>query len=337
MIELRKKIDEYDYLYLSARIHALENKLLTRERIERMLSARTAEEAAKVLSECGYGDFPAVLTPSAIEAALDGARQAVFADLRREAPDPAMVDVFCIKYDYHNMKVLIKGEATGQDPAPLLLEAGRYPAGQLREDYEKGALDRYAPRFRQAAAEAREALAASGDPQAADLVLDRACYAELLEAAQASGSAFLEGYVRLSIDVADLRSAVRSARTGRGAAFLQRVLLPGGAVDPEKLAAAVLSGAELAVLYAHGWLSAAAEAGDEARKGGALTRFERLCDDALTHYLSQARRAAFGEQPLIGYLYAKESELTAIRIILTGRLAGLDTETIRERLRESYV
>ena len=33
MIELRKKIDEYDYLYLSARIHALENKLLTRERI----------------------------------------------------------------------------------------------------------------------------------------------------------------------------------------------------------------------------------------------------------------------------------------------------------------
>ena len=219
----------------------------------------------------------------------------------------------------------------------LLLEAGRYPAGQLREDYEKGALDRYAPRFRQAAAEAREALAASGDPQAADLVLDRACYAELLEAAQASGSAFLEGYVRLSIDVADLRSAVRSARTGRGAAFLQRVLLPGGAVDPEKLAAAVLSGAELAGLYAHGWLSAAAEAGDEARKGGPLTRFERLCDDALTHYLSQARRAAFGEQPLIGYLYAKESELTAIRVILTGQLAGLDTETIRERLRDSYV
>ena len=100
---------------------------------------------------------------------------------------------------------------------------------------------------------------------------------------------------------------------------------------------AVLSGAELAGLYAHGWLSAAAEAGDEARKGGPLTRFERLCDDALTHYLSQGRRAAFGEQPLIGYLYAKESELTAIRIILTGRLAGLDTETIRERLRESYV
>ena len=332
---MKKKINEYDYLYLSARIHALENKLLTRERMERMLSARTAEEAAKVLSECGYGDFPA-LTPSSIEAALDRARQETFAGLRREAPDPAMVDVFCIQYDYHNLKVLVKGEATGQDPAPLLLEAGRYPAGRLREDYEKGALDRYAPRFRQAAAEARDTLAASGDPQTADLVLDRACYAELLEAAQSSGSPFLEGYVRLSIDSVNLRAAVRAARMGRGSDFLRRVLLPGGSTDADRLLAASGSGG-LAGVFSHTWLAEAAQAGDEARKGGPLTRFERLCDDALTRYLSQGRRIPFGEHPLIGYLYAKESELTAIRVILTGRLAGLDAETIRERLRESYV
>ena len=45
---------------------------------------------------------------------------------------------------------------------------------------------------------------------------------------------------------------------------------------------------------------------------------------------------AFGEHPLIGYLYAREAELTTIRIILTGRLAGLDTDAIRERLRDMY-
>ena len=82
---------------------------------------------------------------------------------------------------------------------------------------------------------------------------------------------------------------------------------------------------------------AAAASGAEAVKGGALTDFERLCDNALTAYLTQGKRVAFGEHPLIGYLYAKENELTTIRIILTGRLAGLDSDTIRERLRESYV
>ena len=40
---------------------------------------------------------------------------------------------------------------------------------------------------------------------------------------------------------------------------------------------------------------------------------------------------------MIGYLYARENEFTAIRIILSGRMAGLEGDTIRERLRESYV
>ena len=222
---MAKKQNEYDYLYLSARIHAMENKLLTRERMERMLSARSAEEAAKVLSECGYGDFPS-LTPAAIEGVLDAARLALFADLRRAAPDPAIVDVFCIKYDYHNAKVLLKAEATGQSPDRLLLDAGRYPAGRLKEDYVQGDLSRYSPAFAQAVAQARELLASSGDPQAADLLLDRAYYAEMLSAAQAAGSPFLEGYVRLSIDSVNLRSVVRSARMGKGPDFLRRLLPP---------------------------------------------------------------------------------------------------------------
>ena len=54
-------------------------------------------------------------------------------------------------------------------------------------------------------------------------------------------------------------------------------------------------------------------------------------------YISAAKQVPFGEQPLIAYLAARDSEQTAIRIILTGRLAGLPTDVIRERLREPYV
>ena len=333
---MAKKLKEYDYLYISARIHAMENKLLTRERMERMLSARSAEEASKVLSECGYGDFPS-LTPAAIEHTLDAARLSLFAELRRAAPDPAIVDVFCIKYDYHNAKVLLKAEATGQSPDELLLDAGRYPAGRLREDYVQGDLSRYSPTFAQAVAQAKELLASSGDPQAADLLLDRAYYTEMLAAAKAARSPFLEGYVRLSIDSVNLRSVVRAARMGKGPDFLRRVLLPEGNVKTDSLLAAGAGAADLAGVFAHTYLTAAAQEGAEAMRGGSLTQFERLCDNALTAYLSQGKRVAFGEHPLIGYLYAKENELTTIRIILTGRLAGLDAETIRERLRESYV
>ena len=329
-----KKLKDTDYLSISARVRAMENGLLTRERMERMLEARSVEEAAKVLAECGYGEMNS-FTPAALDERLSEARDAVYQDLQGAVPDPNVIDVFRIKYDYHNAKVLLKAAAVGRDPGPLLLDAGRYPAGQLREDVERGDLDRYSETFRQAVAAARETLASSGDPQAADFILDRAYYAEMLQAAQASGSSFLEGYVRLSIDNANLRALVRSLRMGKGPDFLKRALLSGGNVPPDRLLTA--GGGELPALFARTPLEEAAQAGAEALGGGPLTQFERLCDNALTAYLSQARRVPFGEHPLIGYLYAKENELTAIRVILTGRLAGLDTETIRERLRESYV
>ena len=39
-----------DYLTLSARIHAMETRLLTEERMDRMIDARDTDEAAKVLT-----------------------------------------------------------------------------------------------------------------------------------------------------------------------------------------------------------------------------------------------------------------------------------------------
>lgn len=332
---MSKKINEYDYLSLSARIRVLEGRLLTRARMERMLDARTPEEAAKVLSECGYPEFDD-LSPAGIDQVLDRVRRETMADLREACPDPALVDLFCIQYDYHNAKVLVKARAMGRDPEGLLIDAGRYPAGKLREAFDKGEVQG-SEVFCQAVAQAEAVLAEEGDPQGADLILDRAYFAELLAAARASRSAFLLGYVQRSIDAANLRSAVRAGRMGKGPEFLRRVLIPGGTVETDRLSAAVTGTGDLTAVVGTGPLTAAAEAGSAALEGGPLTRFEKLCDDAVTDYLAGSKMVPFGEPPVLAYLYARQAEQTTIRIILTGRAAGLDTETIRERLRESYV
>lgn len=329
----KNRTNEYDYLHISARIHALENRLLTRERMERMLDAGSAAEAAKVLTECGYEELPSP-TPTGIEALLTRARQALFADLRGASPQAALVDVFCIKYDYHNLKTLLKAKATGADPEPLLVDAGRYGARTLREDFRKGELSGVSETFQTAAKRAGEVLSSTGDPQRADILLDRAYYAELRAAAEQAGSPFLDEYVRTCIDAANLRAAVRAHRMGQGPAFLREVLVEGGQVEPERLAAA--GPGELPGLCSRTPLERAAELGGRAMEGGALTAFEKACDDAVTAVVRQARRVPFGEQPLVGYLYAREAELTSIRILLNGKLAGLDRATLEERLRESY-
>ena len=187
-----------------------------------------------------------------------------------------------------------------------------------------------------AAVEAGEVLSATGDPQLSDFVLDRAYYAEMLSAARATGSDFLVRYVRFTIDAANLRSAVRTLRMKKGADMLRRVLVEGGSIRVDSVQGAALGG-NLEELYRSTELRQAAELGAAAAQGGSLTAFEKACDDAVTAYLAQARRIPFGEQAVIGYLYAKELEFTAIRAIFAGRAAGLDGDTIRSRLRETYV
>ena len=330
------KVNENDYLFLTARVRALERTLLTRERMERMLEAPSAEEAARVLTECGYPELNP-LTPAALDSALRAQRARLFDDLSAGVPDPALIDVFRLRYDYHNVKVLLKAEATGADGTRLLADTGRVPAKVLAEAVRAGDLRALPGALRAAAEQAREVLGSTGDPQQADFVLDRAWYAELTELAREVGSEFLTRYVETCIDAANLRTAVRTRRMGRGAEFLQGVLLPGGSVDARQILSAVTAGRPLADCFAASPLREAALAGGEAASGGRLTRFEKLCDDAVTACLREAALIPFGEAPVVAYLAARESEATAVRIILGGRLAGLPTETIRERLRESYV
>lgn len=209
------KQKDTDYLFISTRLRSLENRLLTRERMERMLEARSNEDAAKVLSECGY-DGLEPLSAAALERSLAANRRDTFAELSSMSPNPGIVDVFRMKYDYHNAKALVKCLATNQDPQRLLIDAGRVSADKFREMVQRGELSDLPDSLRKGIEEAQEKLSATGDPQRCDFTLDLYYYEELKQVAKSSGSSFLQGYVRLMIDAANLKAAVRLLRMKKG-------------------------------------------------------------------------------------------------------------------------
>lgn len=325
-----------DFLALSTHVRILENRLLTKTRRERMIDAAGDEEVAKLLSECGYAE-PEELTAECVNATLTRARTELFRELKKEVPVPALIEVFQIKYDYHNAKALIKSDAIGEDARRLLMEGGRYAPEQLANDFHKGELENCSEAFREATERATAVLSETRDPQRADLILDRACYEEMTAAAKESKSRFLQGYVRLCIDSVNLRLTVRCRRTGVSEGLLSDSLLPNGSVPTEGFLS--VGENDLAKLLADTPLRDAAKLGDTltAPDSGSLSPLERACDNALTRYLSDAKRIPFGEQPIVAYLCAREAEAVAIRTILAGRKAGESGETIRERLRECYV
>ena len=299
MTEQKKKVKackDTEYLFISAYLRAKEPQLLNAEKAGRMLGS-SVQEAARILESCGYADVLAV----GLDKALSDRRAAVFSEVEALAPKDGVVSLFRMRYDYHNAKTIVKAEAVGIDPAPLLSGAGRADAQALKTAYETGESGSVPQAVLTAMQAARDALSRSADPQLADLILDRAYFAEYHEQAAQVGSAFLMGYAQLQADSANLRAAVRARRMHKDAAFLKSVLVPG----------------------------------DESQSGS-LTAFERLCDNTLTAYFAKAKSVVFGEQVVIAYLCALENEISAARMIISGLQAGLPADTIRARLRDLY-
>lgn len=334
---MAKKIKDTDYLVISARVKAMETGLLTRERMEQILEAKTDEEAAKILQECGYPELDAA-DPEAMDAALSAAREATLSDVMDGAPEPRYIELFKLKYDYHNVKALLKAEAMGTSADRMLMDMGRVSTAVLKEAVRSGELDSLPPMLASAVAEAREILDTTRDPQLSDIALDRWTYADMAALAEEVNSDFLRGYVAVQIDAANLRALVRTVRMGKSPEFLRGVLMEGGEVAADAiLTLSANRGSGMGEVYGPTRFAAAAEAGAEALRGGPLTEFEKLCDDAVGDYLAGAQYVPFGEAPLVGYLAARETEYTNLRILLMGRGAGLPADVIRSRLRASYV
>ena len=136
----KKQLKDTDYLFISSYLRTRERHLLTAARMDRMIDAATTEEAAKVLGEIGYSEFSPT-SERELSAALANEREKLFQDLYRFVPDKAVVDVFKVKYDYHNLKALLKARSMGTDAGRLLLDAGRVSAAVMQRAVKEGAYD----------------------------------------------------------------------------------------------------------------------------------------------------------------------------------------------------
>lgn len=328
-------IKDTDYVYLSAYVRGREASLLTGERLARMAAAPDFDEAAKVLTECGYPEL-AGASDAEVEEVLSDRRSAILKDIESICPEKALMEAFRLRYDYHNAKVLVKADGAGVRGEHLYSGAGRVSPGTLKKAYTE---DDYRPipaKLAAAMRQAKSTLARTANPQLTDMGLDRAYFAELLSLTETLSDGFYTEYIRLSIDLANLRSAVRCVRSGLDEGVLKAALLPGGTVSPARISRSVY-GEGVTSVFTDSELSQAAELGQKSIEGAALSAFERACDNALTHRLQNAKLVSFGPAAAVAYLASMENELVAVRMVLLGKRGGADPETLRERLRDSYV
>ena len=327
---MSKKIKDNRFICLSAILRAKEARMLSTAKLDRMLAEPNFADACRVATESGYEDM-SEMDVAGINAALAAFRARELAEISELAPDVAVLDLFRMKYGYHNAKVIVKSLGDPEKDADLLSDAARFTPDEILEVYqsETGA-GKLPEAYAAAIREAKSALARTGNPQISDYILDKTYFAEQLREAKKSGKPFIEEYVRLQIDKSNLRSALRTLGMERREELLEYALIEGGTIPVEEVRGAMESREDLLHLYGPTIFGKAAAA-------AGMTQFEKEADNAVRDFVLQSNFVSFGQEVLIEYLSALENEITSLRIILTGKRMGIPEAKLRERLRESYV
>lgn len=329
-----------DYLFGSANIRTLENAIIGRERIEKLLGTKNADEAWSLLSDWGVNVIRSHEDGKILrEETLLGILKGAYARLLELAPDSMALRLWLYPYDCNNLKAAQKAFIRGIDPTSMLFDFGTLAAADIVKMVEQGTYERLPANLQESAQRAMDEYAKTKNPQVIDLILDKACWRDMLAAAKASGEEFVVRLVQTRIDLLNAMIALRILRMKSGEVgkvFFTEAFLEGGTLAFDRLSECLTKGENaLWMFLSHTNYSAFAE--KFAKGDGALSTAEKLADNYWMSLILENKFIPDGLEVMIAFLAAHEYEVKNLRILLSGKEAGIATATIRERIRDSYV
>ncbi|NLK65557.1 MAG: V-type ATP synthase subunit C [Tissierellia bacterium] len=333
------KIKESDYLYSTSRVKSIEKHMLTRERAEKMIEAKTMEDAIRVLDDCYYGYLNEITDFENYENLLIEEHKKTYDFIKSIAPDPEHFNIFLYPYDYHNLKVLMKSEYLNKENTDILVDTGTIELNILKHALKERSFSDLTENMGKALNEIIEDFPKTRDPQLIDIILDRFCFDEMLKAAAKTNNQFIIDYVKMQIDSNNIKTYVRLRKMKKSWDFFSKVFLQGGNIHEHIFIRNYDEPFEKfgELLLAYDFKDVFLEGTEALAETGKFTKLEKLLDNKLVEHVKSAKYFPYGIEALAGYLIAKDNEIKIARIILAGKTAGISPELIRERVRETYV
>ena len=325
------------YGFATGRVRALEPRMVSRARIDRLIEAQNLEEIHRVLAETDYGpELRAADTIDEVETALESRLGEVYQLLRESNLPSDMARYFQSRHDFTNLRVLIKG-AFGQQAGVAVSSLGEVP-GEIAEalvtDRTFGGLPSY---LEDAALEAVSLYDETRRLAVIDMALDRRYFNNLLTLALKLKSKWIVAYTRLLIDLANGRTVVRGRQEAAKIESVIDHLLEGGNVagtgwfdiysKPELIAdrvGAIPSG------------QMRQEVIDGLSIDAPVSEYDLMADGIMIDYLLSSHRFMAGPEPVFAYAAAREHEVKLLRMIIFAHLSGLPPARIKARIGRIY-
>ncbi len=320
------------YGFAAGRVSVLETRMVSAARIKRLIEAENLEEIHRILAETDYGpDLRAAENIDEVESALEAHLGRAYDVLRESRVPPEMERYFRSRYDFLNLRVLLKS-GFGQQIAVALSPLGYLPAESAEALVQAAGFAGMPAHLQTAAREAIARYNAERRFEDIDVILDRRYYAYLLDMARQLRSKWIIAYTRLLLDLANGRITVRADR----GLDIDGLLIDGGDID-RQLWASLRGGENMAEGLA---LFPPSELKDAllelAQRGMPVAEYDLAADNVAIDYLLGARRFNVGPERVFAYVAAREHEVKLVRLLISGHLSGLPPARLQERVSRIY-
>ncbi len=316
-----------DYAYATGRIRGLETYLLKEADFSRLKEVERVGESLEILSKIfPYSEsLMRVKKEEDFEIGLEEETRRTYLDLRSFCPEPDLVDLFCLRYDFHNLKVLLK---THLHPGPssenLLSSAGTQNVGTLKKAIFKKDFFDLSLDFKNLLKKIFPLVEDNPRPQFIDSLLDKELFQWIFRGLGEFKDHFLTELRRSLIDSFNIKTFLRIKFWGeKEEEFYEEVLLEGGGIANSKFLKLSPQPVEALIdkLDNGNYKEAAREALGEWEEKKSLFTLDHFFEEYLLNWTKNGFYITFGREPLINYIFLKEREIRILRSILRRKLA----------------
>lgn len=328
------------YAYAVGKIRALESRLLTKNRLERILESATVQDALRELEGTEYAKaLSGIKNEDEIETKLQYELNKVYKLLTELSLNPELTNLWLISRDIDNIKIFLKIKLGQKEKQPVTAPGGLFSPQVIRKMVEDNNYKRLPAIISEAARNAGEEFNKHPDSQLVDILLDKAKYDYFFEVLSDSENLFLRELIERKIDLTNIKTFIRLKIRKLEKSLLEKLLIGYGKIS-KKIFLSLWEGSLDDLVHKLQFTAYARIL----KKGllhykqeNSLGYLEKEFDDYLVNFIKQAKYVVFGLEPLVGYLIAKEYEIRNIRTIMLGKFNHLLVERIRKVLRQTYV
>ena len=316
----------------------MENNILDTAFFSRLMDSAGVDDALKALGETSYSQW--ISGNGNFDKAIDQEMLATFDELVSFVPDKELIDLLRLSYDFHNVKVLLKGlfkvrggEAEGRR-YDLLSKLGTVDTEELTNAIETEEYSYLPYGLTDLIPQCWQLWDATKNAQAVELLIDHQMFAAMLKLAESLKMPEIIQWVKFRIDAENLRSAVRLARMKYESSKALAFFHDGGTISPDVMAKLLSEPQETwSRLLSHTdigqVLAALSETGDIK---ASLSDVSKAIDDYLVKVLESAKYSIDAPANVLLYVLTKEAETRNMRIALVCVAGGLDREFGRRLL-----